>query len=49
MENLQSVINIVNMLKNTSSINEKIDILKQNSEDENLVKSLELKGESYEQ
>lgn len=40
MENLQSVINIVNMLKNTSSINEKIDILKQNSEDENLVKVL---------
>ena len=40
MENLQSVINVVNMLKNTSSINEKIDILKQNSEDENLVKVL---------
>lgn len=40
MENLQSVINVVNTLKNTSSINDKIDILKQNSGDENLVKVL---------
>ena len=40
MEDLQSVIDIVNKLKNTSSTNDKIDILRENSNDENLVKVL---------
>ena len=40
MEDLQSVIDIVNKLKSTSSTNDKIDILRENSNDENLVKVL---------